>query len=70
MNSYLDENYEDPDHFENGDEVSVSDFDEGIKRYLNVCGDGECGYCHPHYLLDIADTIEKKAVRRLVVGVT
>jgi hypothetical protein len=41
-----------------------------IKKFLYVCGDGECGYCHPHYLLDIARTIEKKAVRKLVVGIT
>lgn len=45
------------------------DTDE-IKKFLSVCGDGECGYCHPNYLLGIADTIEKKAVQQLVVGIT
>lgn len=41
-----------------------------IKKFLYVCGTGDCGHCHPNYLLGIARTIEKKAVRKLVVGIT
>ena len=41
-----------------------------IKKFLNVCGNGECNYCPINYLLGIARTIEKKAVRQLVVGLT
>lgn len=72
-----------PDVFADSDEVDVSDVstvtEDGyplhydpaeIKKFLYVCGTGDCGHCRPSYLLGIADTIEKKAVRQLVVGIT
>lgn len=86
LNAYLAENYpyddDAPSVVSDRDEVSVNHFEvtedgyplhydtDEIKKFLYVCGTGDCGHCRPNYLLGIADTIEKKAVRKLVVGFT